>query len=464
MQPAPVPPSGPIAPVIRQRRYVRMGVSPAETAPPAGGATGTDLVRLVEASLHLPPSAGAFTPEEIEALGVPRGLIRYAPPAPEAAVSSEGLTESASSEDLDELIDSIAARLDALHAHVPRRIAPTGLVVQLPEQSPLRRIGAPAGSGHEALGIGRILGVTLLMVGVSATAFFGGFKARHAFAPAAPVDPPTVESDPPEPAEERSWGDAARAQLDEYLSAEKADSIDEMGLRLAALQKDHPKLPGLEMLAARQALRAGRVADAEVRLSRLAGEGEAAERAEAGYLRGQNHAGKRKLLDASRGIQEAIALDPFPAEYFYERAELDRRMGRISEALAGYQSAMLRVQTGQMPSRGQIEFHRRLLLIEAGREVEIGTERYLAELARPEPPGEWLLTAAAVSLHRGGFVDASRWMQRARATMPADAYLASIEDYFFRNHTGRTELQAVFPAPAERAAFLARRHPFVPEM
>ena len=104
-------------------------------------------------------------------------------------------------------------------------------------------------------------------------------------------------------------------------------------------------------------------------------------------------------------------------------------------------------------------FRRRLLLIEGGRESEIDASAYQNALARPAPLGDWLLTAAAVALQHHDLAEAARWLKRARAAMPPQEYLERIDDYFFRVHAGRPELNGLFPTNAERSQFLADARP-----
>lgn len=121
----------------------------------------------------------------------------------------------------------------------------------------------------------------------------------------------------------------------------------------------------------------------------------------------------------------------------------------------------MRARPGRVPSARTISFRQRLLLIENGRGSEVDAGTYQSELAKPSPPGDCLLTAAAVALQRKDPAEAARWLGRARATMPAPEYFERIDDYFFRVHANRPELAGLFPTKAERVQGLAANRPIL---
>ncbi len=336
------------------------------------------------------------------------------------------------------------------------RVAGQPALAQTPMRTPR--------SHHHGPSLTRLLVATIAIVCTCALAGYAGYLFRGkvdpdsigAFSPRRPQTPVESESAPPR----ESWTAELLPVLDEVLKEESQRGGDGMGRALQVLTGAHPSLPGLDLLSARQAMLSRSYADAEVRLSRV-GAAPDGPQAEAQFLRARNFGARRKLVQVRSCLDAAISFDPTRAEIFYARAETDRRMGNIEEALAGYDRALHRTRAGHSPSRALMEFRRRLLLIGAGREMEIGNEVYAAEMARRPVRGEWNLTAAAILIQGGRYSDAAQWMLRARAAMPRDEYLGAIDDYFFRDHVGRAELRDCFPNNAERLEFIARASPLL---
>ncbi len=505
----------------RQRIYIGKpgaeGASPATAPVPASiapVAPAPPLPAAVAQPEALPPSVpvlmgageeirvSAYTEEEARVLGTPRGLLPFsaleglAPetltPEAEAAEGEEessrevaellrqppaAATTAEADPDpvLDEVIEGLRGRIADLRAARSGGASEPGTFAA-PPANPAASLWRPERRPKSK--VFGLLGFVLLIL-VTAAFGFGGLHFHklmdNSAAPApAPDSPPPAEgAAKPAPAAVAAtpgrsagplWQEADLPRLDAILSAERALSIEEMGRLLGQLQSERPGYPGLEMLAARQAQLARRWAEAEVRLSRLSTENAEIDNeltAELAFLRARNYAAQRKLLEARNCLDEAIRRDPRRPEFHYEQAELNRRMGRVGDAMAGFDRALARSASGRVPSRTTIDFRRRLMLVETGREAEIGSETYLEELNKANPSGEWVLTAAAVSLHRGQFAAGAQWMQRARGLMQPNAYLAAIEDYFFRAHAGRPELKDCFPTAAERAQFILKSLPFL---
>lgn len=485
--PAPAP-AAPVTPALA-------GIRPVPTIPPLGSAAAAPSRALPSVAAAPAPAlpavpleipVSAYSSEEARVLGTPRGLIAFAaleglkpalaaspatptePEEDEAEEASEAapMVAAAAAPDpmLDEVIEGLRTRIQELKSARRGPASAPGEIAAPPTHSTVGLTRAPRPSRS----LGTLLAATFLVVFVAAGFGLGGAQVRRLFG----ADESPTPAKPPERRPEVTapvtvnWQETDLARLDSILSAERARSREEMGRLIGHLQAERPGLPGLETLVVRQAMLSGNrlAAETEVRLVRLLKEANPkhhASLAELHYLRARSFGGQRRLETARTSLSEAMAADPSRPELYFERAEVNRRMGRVREALADYDRALSRTRPGWQPARLQVEFRRRLALIELGRAEEIGSERYLAELAKPQPAGEWLLTAAAVSLFREEHADGARWMQRARAQMPLDAYLASIEDYFFRNQASRLELKDVFPSAADRAAFLQRAMPFL---
>ena len=253
--------------------------------------------------------------------------------------------------------------------------------------------------------------------------------------------------------EARLWSPADRKKLDAILAAESLAQPRAMHEQLDRLRAIRPRLAGLPLLEARASAMHS-FADADTSLTRATQE-PGADLVAISYARAEIYGVQRQLNEMHRCLGEAIALDPTRAEFHFQRAEVDRRLGRTEDALEGFDRALALAKTGFAPDRAEIEFRRRLLLIERGRETEIDAQAYQAAFAQPAPPADWLLTAAALALHRKDSEAGARWLRAARATMPWAEYLERIDDYFFRNHADEPGMKDLFPTRPERSAFHA---------
>ncbi|MBS0659756.1 MAG: hypothetical protein JSR82_16065 [Verrucomicrobia bacterium] len=481
---APVPAPAPVANVVP--------VQPPPAWVPAISAAP------VPAPATLPPEpveipVSAYSPDEARVLGTPRGLVPFAaleglratlPPTPPLAEVEALLAEGGEGDEpepeprptlpatpgpdpmLDEVIEGLRTRIQQLKAARRGPASSPGEIAAPPTHATARLVRAP----QPEPSFGRLLLSTFLVLFVAAGFGFGGHQLRLFMAGSAPASLPPRAEAPKTPTEAKAvptWQETDLARLDSILSAERSRSKEEMGRLIGQLSAERPGLPGLEMLAARHSLLTRLSAETEVRLVRLIGEARPDERAqlvELHYLRARNFAAQRSLDNLRRArasLDEALKLDPRRADLHFERAELHRRLGSVAEALVDYERALTRTRAGWQPARARIEFRRRLLLVDADRAEEIGNDVYLAELGKPAPSGEWLLTAAAVSLHRGDLAAGAQWMLRARPAMRPDDYFAAIEDFFFRNLADKPPLKEVFPTAPERTAFLQRTLPFL---
>ncbi len=194
----------------------------------------------------------------------------------------------------------------------------------------------------------------------------------------------------------RSWTPGDRRKLEDILVAESLRRPREMTGMLVRLRATQPRLAGLPMIEARAAAAASSFAEADAALARATRE-PGADRVALSFARAANSGNQRHLDEMRASLGDAIALDPTRAEFHFQRAEVDRRQGRVQESLAGFDRALVLAKPGLVPSRETIEFRRRLLLIERGREAELDAVAYQAAFAQPAPPPDWLLTAAALA-------------------------------------------------------------------
>ncbi len=403
--------------------------------------------------------ASAYTPEQIARLGVPRGLLPYVPP--EAALAEPAAAPLAAIE---------SPESSALAAAAPTAVAPNlGLGPRTrfrfqaheatsPTSPPSNLVSDPfstrrAGAVRKLPTISAFARwLSLGSVAIAATAA-GFFLAR----------PIPTEEEAGDTAQRisgnRTWTPVDRVRLEAALAAGLSGPRDATDL-LARLQAMRPHLGGVPVLQARAAAAKGSFVDADVHLTRAAEEPQT-DLAQIAFARAANFAAQRKFDDMRHSLNDAIALDPTRAEFYFQRAEVDRRQGRAQEALEDYDRALLLARSGLRPSRETIAFRRRLLLIERGREAELDTKAYQAAFAQPSPPADWILTAAAVALQRNDLESGARWLRSARAAMPWPDYVERIDDFFFRNHLNAPGLKELFPTQAERARFHALAPPIL---
>jgi tetratricopeptide (TPR) repeat protein len=408
----------------------------------------------------LPPQvfarASAYTSRQAAELGTPRGLVPYVareltPSHPTSeAVAAEVLHNAAPLAGISSEPDAPAPPLQGLGPRTRFRfqandaespVAPPSNLTRNP--STARRAGAVRKMPKlSAIAQWFSLGAVALAAGAA-----GFFLGRP------PFGEPGDAGARVERAESRLWSLAERKKLDAILVAESLAQPRAMHEQLDQLRAIRPRLAGLLLLEARaNALHS--YADADASLTRAAEE-PGADLVTISQVRAATHGAQRQLSEMRRCLDESIALDPTRAEFHFQRAEVDRRLGRTEDALEGFDRAIALAKTGFAPGRAAIEFRRRLLLIERGRETEIDAQAYQAAFAQPAPPADWLLTAAALALHRNDSEAGARWLRAARAAMPWAEYLERIDDYFFRNHANEPGLKDLFPTRAERSAFHA---------
>lgn len=120
-------------------------------------------------------------------------------------------------------------------------------------------------------------------------------------------------------------------------------------------------------------------------------------------------------------------------------AQALRRAGRPGEAIPH-----LRKATELMPDATLYALQLRLARIENGEDEAVGRAA-MGELERKPVPIDWLLTAAAVALHREKWEEAKILLTQARAVMTPQQMGEILQDPAFSRHADRDELADVFP-------------------
>ena len=98
----------------------------------------------------------------------------------------------------------------------------------------------------------------------------------------------------------------------------------------------------------------------------------------------------------------------------------------------------------------------RLTQIELGQEQAFATEM-ASQLAENPPAPDWLLTAAAVELHRNNLAAAASYLDKASGLMDKELFNMRLRDYFFYSYRFEKSLArfyrpAASPAPAAAPA------------
>lgn len=132
---------------------------------------------------------------------------------------------------------------------------------------------------------------------------------------------------------------------------------------------------------------------------------------------------------------EADPANPLPR---YNMSESLRHLGRAQDAITALRGAMQ-----ANPGEVLYAFKLRLARIEAGEEMELEAEIRPQLAARP-PAGDWILTAAAISLRHGRFDEAAGLMSAARQVMQPGLFFALIQDRLFSAHRQRPELSPFY--------------------
>ncbi len=185
-------------------------------------------------------------------------------------------------------------------------------------------------------------------------------------------------------------------------------------------------LPGLAYQEARFASAAGDSPAAAVAISHSLDLGE--EISACHILRASLIARNGKPEAVLREYEAAAAAAPFEPKPFFFWGESLRRSGRPQAALVRLEEAVARATDPDMADF--YRFKERLTLIEIDRGAELADD-LKAKLSAPAPAPDWILTAAAIELHKGDRAAATRFLDRAAALLTPDELENRLRDYYF---------------------------------
>jgi len=208
---------------------------------------------------------------------------------------------------------------------------------------------------------------------------------------------------------------AALTKLQEALKAQLAHHYEQADALLREAQAADPALKGIYYQRAVGAFNLNKFPEARSFAAESIAHKEetAASHVLLGTMRGLqgDHSG---ALDEFLLAAKASPADPLPP---YNASESLRHLNRPVEAVAQLRDAMQR-----NPGEPLYAFKLRLARIEAGQELELEAD-IREQLAVKPPAGDWILTAAAVSLKKGRFAEAAGLMR-------------SPKTYTHKTHTG----------------------------
>jgi len=138
-------------------------------------------------------------------------------------------------------------------------------------------------------------------------------------------------------------------------------------------------------------------------------------------------------------FQENARANPKDAGAHANLAQALRRAGRPGEAIPQLEKAVELLPDSQLYA-----LQLRLAQIESGRDEEIG-QATMEKLQSSPPPADWLLTAAAIALHRERWEEARTILGQARATIQPQLLGEILQDPAFSRHANQPELDGVFP-------------------
>jgi len=144
-----------------------------------------------------------------------------------------------------------------------------------------------------------------------------------------------------------------------------------------------------------------------------------------------------------------IEINPDDGDHFFNAGSVLRRMGKPMEAFEYYRNAgNLRAATPEI-----LAYNMRLSLIEMGRSDEL-VEETARQLSVENPSGDWILTAAAISLDRGFVAEGAELLTLARNTIHPRFYAELVSDRFFRQYRGHPEIIEALNPPENTAPHL----------
>jgi len=159
------------------------------------------------------------------------------------------------------------------------------------------------------------------------------------------------------------------------------------------------------------------------------------------------------VLGQAGRYEEAIDLfkrnadaNPQNAGAFANWAQALRRAGRSGEAIAPMEKAV-----ELLPDSALYAFQLRLARIESGEDEAVGRTT-MGQLQENPAAADWLLTAAAIALHREKWDEAKTLLTQAKISMELQYFAEILQDPAFLKHADREELAGVFPTLEIRPA------------
>jgi len=206
--------------------------------------------------------------------------------------------------------------------------------------------------------------------------------------------------------------------------------------RFQAAKDIDPRLPGAYVEMGVSWLRLRNPVEADTMFLKAIRSGEDASRAH--YQRGILLAGNGSFPESFTEFQSSILLAPFDAYPWFYWADSLRMFGRPSEAIEKLQKAESRAT--EQSDLFVIRSKRLLCMIEANAPEIAGMIE--AELAQPEPGGEWLLAAAAERLRSAQYAEAADFLARSRRALQPIFFAYLFNDKFFDLYRNRPEIAA----------------------
>ena len=237
------------------------------------------------------------------------------------------------------------------------------------------------------------------------------------------------------------------AKVDQANAAEKGGDLARARSLLQEVQRAGGRVTGLDFHLALLAFASGDEPTALTLLNTSVAQGDAV--ADAYNLRGimmEHAAGLGKGLP---DLERAAQIDPFNARHAFFVGEVLRRMGKPQAAQDYLRQALHRLREPAL--QADYELKLRLAQLESGQENQFAGEM-ASKLALDPSPADWLLTAAAVELHRGNLPAAAGYLDRARAETSRDGFEAQLRDYYFAAFSTDKDLARFFHPLEKNAA------------
>ncbi len=372
-----------------------------------------------------------------------------ATPSPDAADDGEPLPEGAAPTVIPA---SAPERSMPSYAGRPVPIALTGgpsnrRAKPVPERSPYLWVGMQVGAIF-------LLGLMFYMGRISVPKAVAPVKDAAPTAPRVAPEGATLETLSPE----------AANLIDQAMAAEQDRQFAKATDLLKQVQRNFPGIRDLDYHLALLALEENDAVRALPLLNQSIAEGE---QPGASYkLRGTVLSRRGGVNRGMNDFENATLADPFGAENFFFWGEALRRAGKMQAALVKLQQAIDRLRVPELENQYRLQI--RLTQLELGQEQAFAAEM-AEQLAQNPPVPDWLLTAAAVELHRNNFPAAAGYLDKASTYMDKELFELRLRDFFFYGYRFQKPLERFFtfaktaPTPTPSTAIAATPAPGLPE-